>query len=119
MVTVPVTVVCTDDPALTPIEDRIVVTIEQAHVSTVSHGTGELDGGLGFPLVMTTCDGATSNTVSVQVLADTNSAPFKNGSAVVTAFVSRFDGIDCGNGCVTNGESASVRVGPATVKLHG
>src|SRR2546430_2955666 len=60
MVTVPVTVVCTDDPALTPIEDRIVVTIEQAHVSTVSHGTGELDGGLGeFPLVMTTCDGAT------------------------------------------------------------
>src|SRR5882757_2407257 len=83
LVTVPVTVVCTDIPGLTPFSDAVSVSIEQAHGSTTSHGSGVLEGGSGSPLLLT-CDGTTVNTIIINVLADTNGSPFKTGAAIAT-----------------------------------
>lgn len=118
LVTVPVTVVCSDVPGLTPIDDGVTVTIEQAHSSTISHGSGGIGGGFGSPLLLT-CDGTTVNSVSVNVLADTSGSPFKTGAAIATASASRTDGTSCGPGCFTNFQLNNGSTGPMAVKLRG
>jgi|ERR1041385_835987 hypothetical protein len=90
LVRVPITVVCKDPAGATGFQDFIAVPIEQAHANTVSHGNGSVIDGAGDPLVLI-CDGTTVNSLTINVLADTASSPFKNGAAVMTVSVSRFE----------------------------
>jgi hypothetical protein len=122
LVKVPVTVVCAPLSPDTPASDVVSVRIEQAHVQTVSTGTGQVAGGplsffnpSGPPFL--NCDGATANRVVVPVLPDQGSSPFHGGQAIVTVNATHEVGT-CTPFCQVIA-SENAQLGPTSIKLGG
>jgi hypothetical protein len=121
LVSVPVSVVCTDIAGLTPFFDQIKVDVSQANGRSVSHGSGGITASSGFTTTFTplfTCDGTTVNSFVVPVVADTGGTPFHGGPAVVTVSTLREEGVSCGVSCFTNIQDLTGSTGTVPVKLH-
>ncbi len=120
LVSVPVSVVCTDIAGLTPFFDRITVNVNQAFGTSISHGSATISAVFGFGTTSTplfTCNGTTVNQFVIPVLADTSGTPFHGGPAIVTADTVREEGTSCGPGCFTNLQSIAGSTGPISVRL--
>jgi hypothetical protein len=118
LVTVPVTATCSPfDPTLTLFSSSVFVTIEQANKQRIAFGSGSA-GGLMSPTPLAfPCDG-TATTVSVNVLANPNGAPFKKGEAAFTVTAGASAGISCGPGCFFNVVNQSASTGPMILRMR-
>lgn len=119
LVTVPVTVTCSPfDPALTLFNSSVSVQVEQANKQRIASGTGSV-GGMANPSapVAFPCDGNPA-TVSVNVLANPNGAPFKKGKAAFTASAFASAGTPCGPGCFFNIVSQTGTTGPVILDMR-
>lgn len=113
LVTVPVSVVCSDIPGTISTEDDMVtVNIQQAAGQGVATATGQIMGGtFAGNAGLFTCDGSTINNFTMSLVAD---SPIHGGQAVATVTAAHVVSTDpyCG-WCGTVGESTTL--GPETV----
>ncbi len=118
LVTVPVTATCSPfDPALTFFNSSVFVSIEQANKQRIAFGSGSVGGFMGpIPLAFP-CDD-TATTVSVNVLANTNGAPFKKGKAAFTVTAGAQAGISCGPGCFFNVVTQTASTGTIILSMR-
>jgi hypothetical protein len=118
LVTVPVTVTCSPfDPTLTLFSSAVIVQVEQANKQRIAFGTGIAGGSMNPPQVAFPCDGNPA-TVSVNVLANTNGAPFKKGKAAFTVSAFASAGISCGPGCFFNIVNQTGTTGPVILTMR-
>jgi hypothetical protein len=117
LINVPVTVVCAPLGGSYVVADSVTVNIQEALGKTVSLGSGQVSGGgfFGQPPLFT-CDGSTTNVVTVPVLPGTASGPFRPGKAIVTVNVAHSTD-DCPFGGCGGGGSASAVIGPEVLKI--
>ncbi len=117
LVDVPVKVVCAPLGGSYVVADTVSVSIQEASGKTVSSGSGQVAGGsfYGDPPLFT-CDGSTTNVVTVPILPGTGSGPFHKGKAIVTVNVSHSTD-DCQYGGCGGGGTASAVIGPEAVKI--
>jgi hypothetical protein len=117
LVNVPVDVVCAPLGGTYVVTDSVMVSVQEASGKTVSSGSGQVAGGYfyGRPALFT-CDGSTTNVVTVPVLPDTGSGAFHKGMAIVTVNV--FHSTDnCEYGGCGGGGSAGAVIGPEALKI--
>jgi hypothetical protein len=118
LITVPVTVTCSPfDPTLTLFSSSVVVQVEQANKQRIAFGTGSTGGLMNPPPVAFPCDGNPA-TVTVNVLANPNGAPFKKGKAAFTVSAFASAGISCGPGCFFNIVSQTGSTGPVILTMR-
>jgi hypothetical protein len=118
LVTVPVTVSCSPfDPSLTLFSSGVSVFVEQAAKKEIAFGTGLIGGSMSPNPIAYPCDG-TPTSVSVNVLANVNGAPFRRGKAAFTASAFASAGLSCGPGCFFNIVNQSGGAGPLILTMH-
>jgi hypothetical protein len=118
LVTVPVTTTCSPfDPALTLFVAGVTVSIEQANKQRIAFGSGSVGGFMSPTPVAFPCDD-TATTVSVNVLANPNGAPFKKGKAAFTVTAGASAGISCGPGCFFNVVNQTASTGPIVLSMR-
>ena len=119
LVTLPVTVSCSIDPAVANFifDESISATVQQPAGRSFATGTGVLFGYQANPVFL--CDGSTK-TVTVAVLADPGGPPFHGGPAILSVGVSVIAGFEafpgCGCGPITFSDASNL--GPQSVTLH-
>jgi hypothetical protein len=123
MVTVPVQVVCAPigNPGDITTSDTVTVSLSQANGRSVSHGTATVSAGPSSPYNpnspgFLTCDGATVNPVTLQVLG---SGPFHGGGAIISVTAAHSVGTCIFPGYCPADASESASVGPMGVNLQG
>jgi hypothetical protein len=105
------------DPALTLFNSTVIVSIEQANKQRIAFGSGSVGGFMGTSPIAFPCND-TAATVSVNVLANANGAPFKKGKAAFTATAGATAGIPCGPGCFTNLVSQTASTGAMILDMR-
>lgn len=116
IISVPVTVVCDPLPNIS-VQDIVSVQVTQARGKSVSHAVGFFSGP-SQPYL--TCDGTTSNEMTILAMPDATSGPFGAGPAVLTAMATHETATSCGfPGCFTNFQFESGSIGPVPVSLRG
>jgi hypothetical protein len=102
LIVLPATVSCSPfDPSLTMASSSLFVSVEQAVSKTaIAHGSAFAPA-MGDNPILYPCDDS-PHTVTLNVLADVDGAPFRKGPAVFSASASAAAGIPCGPGCFTD-----------------
>jgi hypothetical protein len=119
LIAVPVTATCSPfDPALTHFSSILSVSVEQANKKQIAFGSSFVGGTMSPTPILFPCDG-TATTVSVNVLANPDGAPFRRGKAAFTISASASAGISCGPPfCFFNITSQNATMGPVILDMR-